>query len=349
MTARKFSGSKGQGALEYLLLIGGAVLIAAVAITLLAGSGASGTNTTRTSRSTYSTSYDDLSALAGQYNCYSFNKPETFQIYLINAGDSPSENTDHAALTADINGLLTTGALAGVLSNKNINPVVTEINSASDLNKFLFEAQEKSIFINTHGGVTPIPSTYVIFPPSPGDASWNVWFDVIADRVDKGKYIWVSTAGWPFYYVGNTNVGWAYPSLSPGMLGIGEVGAQEFLDDYPDAYAIDEASIMFAPSGIEHMSKITAAGRAFSDCWSMSVPEIINTTWPVPANANPKSNRAFYTDVGNNGQSVEYVKMGNGYFVHSGISPYDSNSENPYAQEQVNVLVALQLASLMHQ
>ena len=45
----KFLNQKGQGALEYLLIIGGALVIAAVVVTVLSSSGTAGGNTAKTS------------------------------------------------------------------------------------------------------------------------------------------------------------------------------------------------------------------------------------------------------------------------------------------------------------
>lgn len=58
-------GSRGQGALEYLLLIGGAVLIAAVAITLLSSSASSGKNTAQNAQNSYAADITGLQAVGG--------------------------------------------------------------------------------------------------------------------------------------------------------------------------------------------------------------------------------------------------------------------------------------------
>ena len=56
--------SNGQGALEYLLLIGAAVLIAAVVIILLTSSASSGKDSINDSQTTYDSSLDDLRDVA---------------------------------------------------------------------------------------------------------------------------------------------------------------------------------------------------------------------------------------------------------------------------------------------
>ena len=56
--------SKGQGALEYLLLIGAAVLIAAVVIVLLTSSASSGKNSINQSQGTYDDSLNGLKHVA---------------------------------------------------------------------------------------------------------------------------------------------------------------------------------------------------------------------------------------------------------------------------------------------
>ncbi|MFA4907101.1 MAG: class III signal peptide-containing protein [archaeon] len=53
--------SKAQGALEYLLLIGGAVLIAAVVITLLTSSASKGKSQATNSQNKYGNSLNNLS------------------------------------------------------------------------------------------------------------------------------------------------------------------------------------------------------------------------------------------------------------------------------------------------
>ena len=52
--------NKAQGALEYLLLIGGAVLIAAVVIALLAGLGTTGKNETHQAGANINASYNNF-------------------------------------------------------------------------------------------------------------------------------------------------------------------------------------------------------------------------------------------------------------------------------------------------
>ncbi|MBI4053597.1 MAG: class III signal peptide-containing protein [Candidatus Diapherotrites archaeon] len=56
--------SKGQGALEYLLLIGAAVLIAAVVIILLTSSASSGKGSIENSQGTYNSSLANLGNVA---------------------------------------------------------------------------------------------------------------------------------------------------------------------------------------------------------------------------------------------------------------------------------------------
>ncbi len=55
--------NRGQGALEYLLLIGGAVLIAAVVISLLVSMAGQGTNSADQASHALSQSYHELSGL----------------------------------------------------------------------------------------------------------------------------------------------------------------------------------------------------------------------------------------------------------------------------------------------
>lgn len=57
--------SNGQGALEYLLLIGGAVLIATVAIVMVTSSASSGKNVAQNAQNSYSTDITGLQTVAG--------------------------------------------------------------------------------------------------------------------------------------------------------------------------------------------------------------------------------------------------------------------------------------------
>lgn len=365
MAARKFSGSRGQGALEYLLLIGGAVLIAAVAITLVASSGAGGVKTTKTSKSAFSSSFDDLSALAGQYNCYSSNT-EPFNVYLINA-DAPSmfetRTIDSAQLVTLIGTDPSSGLIKSINDAKGVTINVTQVTSAWDLNSRLNDAPKNSIFINLHGTVVPIPGhrvdgtdqewIYGFYGPSDPKSyapMFDKWFNFIADRIDKGKYVWVSTADYPFFWVGNNDMvhntagSW---DTSDGKYLLDKNGARAFLDQF-EPYSIEQAGMDFWPSGWPTVrpydSKITDAGKVMRDCWGISgLPDSIRGTRPAPAGANPKSNQVFYVDTVSNEQSVEYVKIGGGYFVHVGI---DANAE---VHAKVSLVTALQAAAVNNQ
>ena len=55
--------NKGQGALEYLLLIGGAVLIAAIVIVILNSLGTTGTETTNAAAVTVNSAIENLELL----------------------------------------------------------------------------------------------------------------------------------------------------------------------------------------------------------------------------------------------------------------------------------------------
>lgn len=59
--------SKGQGAVEYLLLIGGAVLIAAIVIVVLTGLGGMGSNSAKNANNVINTKIENLNQKANEW------------------------------------------------------------------------------------------------------------------------------------------------------------------------------------------------------------------------------------------------------------------------------------------
>lgn len=95
---------KGQGALEYLLLIGGAVLIAVIVIALLVGMGSSGRQTTQQNANTTNqiVSGSAIAPILNSASCDAGPTPQTMTINFTSSGGTiylMTNDTNETAIT----------------------------------------------------------------------------------------------------------------------------------------------------------------------------------------------------------------------------------------------------------
>ena len=156
-------------------------------------------------------------------------------LYILNCSDSNGwwiTGYTSQSLAADLNNLLSPYFQATIMVQNTSQ--LGQILNGTNISTSPYENVTNAVIINTNGEAVPIPSSYNTTGYDSGDGSYAYYSFLLGKATAQYNWTWVSTVGYPLYYVSNTNTTY-FPNSQNGfgiygMIAVGASGLNSFLE-----------------------------------------------------------------------------------------------------------------------
>lgn len=144
-----------------------------------------------------------------------------------------------------------------------------QILNGTNISTSPYENITSAVVVNTNGEAVPIPSSYNTTGYDSGDGSYAYYSYLLGKATAQYNWTWVSTVGYPLYYVSNTNTTY-FPNSQNGfgiygMTAVGPSGLNSFLK------GLDNQTYNYDPTWITNDSSPLPYGDpALANVWLSS-------------------------------------------------------------------------------